>query len=515
MNRLRRIGIGALLGAVLTLAIHPISRRYVLTPFLEIGHSEAMSKTIWLPRNLNVLPVPRDTLIASVWMQTGAEMLVAGREIPPGDLERLIEVAEASAKGDPDNGFWPQIDAVFLWKAGKKDRAMQQWFRASHATQWNDYQSHRLQRVKQDLQAVDGGPMSWHAAAAYFQRSTATPRSIEWMLRAFFKLKLSEPDAVQLRLATLRNGRLIREGARSVVVGDYGASMIELAAMPFSVQPKGTPKEQLLARYAFVASIRPFGERIVEEVDDAFRTNDAWFALAVPTQAQESARNHSAAAILLACTPGILLGIALIGLALRGIVFLFEEMPKSQALLQPPIAPILGIFAGIALYMQTGLALAAIAVAMCFGFLAYEPARVRKHRPERLGTGFSVAVLILSVLFAILIGGFWLGISAPSQEILPHLKFPIEAFGGNTLLLSLAALVLSLLLLAAPGWAIVERVPTPFATVVTLREFSRKLFWGAIIASVIATPMAVYLDNQVQESMTVLLTNEPARYLLQ
>jgi len=515
MNRLRRIGIGALIGAILTLALHPISRRYVLTPFTEIGRSQAMGQTLWLPRNLNVLPVPRDTLIASVWMQTGAEILVAGRTISPGDLDRLIEVAEASAKGDPDNAFWPQIDAVFLLKAGKKERAIQQWLRASHATQWNDYQSHRLQRVKEDLQPVDGGPMAWHAAAAYFQRSTAGTRAFEWMLRSFFKLQLSGPDELQLRIATLRNGRLIREGARSVIVGDYGANMIEVAAQPLQLRPKQTPKEQILARYDFVASVRPFGERIVEEVDDAYRTNDAWFALAVPTQAQESAKGYSAAAILLACIPGILLGIAIVGLVLRGIVFLFEEMPKSQALLQPPIAPILGIFAGIALYMQTGLALAAIAVAMCFGFLAYEPARVRKHRPERLGAGFSVAVTSLSVLFAILIGGFWLGMSAPCQEILPNLPVPVDAFGGNTLLLSLAALVLSLLLLAAPGWAIVERVPTPFATVVTLREFSRRLFWGAIIASVIATPLAVYLDNQVQESMTVLLTNEPARYLLQ
>src|SRR5687767_14361237 len=190
MNRLRRIGIGALIGAILTLAIHPISRRYVLTPFLEIGRSEAMSQTLWLPRNLDVLPVPRDMLIASVWMQTGAEMLVAGRAMSPGDLTRLIEVAEASAKGDPDNAFWPQIGAVFHLKAGNKERAIQQWLRASHATRWNDYQSHRLQRVKQDLQAVDGGPMSWHIAAAYSQRSTASTRSFEWMLRSFFKMEL-------------------------------------------------------------------------------------------------------------------------------------------------------------------------------------------------------------------------------------------------------------------------------------------------------------------------------------
>lgn len=442
-------------------------------------------------------------------------MLVSGKDISKGDLERLIEVAGASGKGDPDNAFWPQIEAVFLWKSGKKEQATQQWLRASHATQWNDYQSHRLQRVRQDLQAIDGGPMSWHAAAAYFQRSTAVPRAIEWMLRGIVKQGFHPPEEVQLRLATLRNGRLIREGARSVIVGDYGANMVEQAVLPFEIRPKGTPKDQILARYAFVASIRPFGERTVLEVDEAFRTNDAWFALAVPTQAQESARKHSAASIFLACTPGILLGIALIGLALRGIVFLFEEMPKSQALLQPPIAPILGIFAGVAVYLQTGLALAAIAVALCFGFLAYEPARVRKHRPDRLGTGFRAAVIILSILFGVLIGGFWLGVSAPGQEILPNLRVPVEAFGGNTLLLSLAALVLSLLLLAAPGWAIVERVPTPWATVVTLREFARRLFWGAMIGSVIATPLAVYLDNQIQESMTVLLTNEPARYLLQ
>ena len=120
MNRLRRIGIGALAGAVATLVIHPISRRYVLTPFLDLGPSAQLARSEWLPRNLQVLPAPADTVNASLWMQSGAEILATSRSISPKNLSRLIEVARAAALGEPENAYWQQMDTVFLWYSGRR-----------------------------------------------------------------------------------------------------------------------------------------------------------------------------------------------------------------------------------------------------------------------------------------------------------------------------------------------------------------------------------------------------------
>jgi hypothetical protein len=515
MNRFSRIGIGALSGALITLSLHPLSQRYVLTPYLDVGSSAAMARTVWLPRNLDVLPAPKDTLIASVWMQAGAELLARGDKLKEDEILRLLAVAGAASEGDPDNAFWPQMEAVYLWQAGQKEKALESWHRAARCIQWNDYQSRRLDKVREELLAADGGRMSWHSAAAYFQRSSAAPGQIVRVARAFFEgLRQDPAHELQLRLTTLRNGRLMRDGSRSVLIGEFGKSLLDLSAAPIGVKTQTTPRQQVLARYELVEAARTVGNEVAVEVDEAFRENEAWTALAAPDKAIRTAREYAALSILTACLPGVFLGLGLVGLLLRGLVAIFERYPRTQAVLQPPLASGLGVLAGLALYVQTGLTLAAIAVAMCFGFLAYEPAKIRRHRPDRLRGGISLLVVLLAMLFAAFLALFWLGLCSPAIELLGNLELPVEPFGGNTLFLSLALLVLCLIFVVAPAWGSVEKVPTPFATVLTLREFSRRLFWGAVIAGVLAAPAAVYLDNRLGDSIDVILANEPAHYLL-
>lgn len=518
MERRGRIAIGALLGAVVTLVIHPLSQRFVLSPYRDVGPSVSLDASPWLAKNLTVLPDPQNTLQASLWMQVGAEMLTQGRAIGRDDLESLIAVATAAARGDPDNAFWPQMKAVFLWDGGQIPEAVASWKHAATAIQWNDYQSRRLEQVRNALAQEDGGNMSWQFTTAYYQRSLAPARTIEWVARLFFqKLELPPQEELSLRVATVRNGRLLRDGSRSVAVGGYGANLVEYSCAPLGATTgRATPREQILSLDALIASLRKAGmERDVLDVDEAFRTNDAWFALTQPTQAVENARRLAGFSILSAVIPGLLFGMAAVGVILWFGSWLFDRFPKLQVLFGPPYAPVLGVVFGVALYLVTGLVLAAITVSLCFGFLSFEPSRIRKKIPDRMRFGFRAIVRTLAVLFVLMVGGFWAGLTTPAEELVPHLGLPMDLFGGNTIFLSLAVLVLSLLLLTAPSWAIVERIPTPIATVRTLREFASFVVVGGLIGGILATPAAVYADSQVQDTMSKILANEPAHYLLQ
>ncbi|HRK22954.1 MAG TPA: hypothetical protein PLX06_14145, partial [Fimbriimonadaceae bacterium] len=308
-----RIAVGALLGAVVTLAIHPLSQRYVFSAYRDIGPSEVLRSSPWLAKNLKVLPKPTNTLEASLWMQVGAELLVEGTSIPTKDMESLIAVSTAAARGDPDNAFWPQMRAVFQWNAGLEREAVESWKQAANALQWNDYQSQRLEAVRSSLSRRNGGPMGWHFLTAYYERSLAPARTIEWIARLFFlRLKLEDKEILELRVATVRNGAALRDGSRAVAVGGYGVKLIEYSCAPFGAQnPRVTPREQILSLDALIASLRTSGmEQSVDVVDKAFRDNDAWFALTQPANAVESARRLAGYSILTATLPGLLFGMS-------------------------------------------------------------------------------------------------------------------------------------------------------------------------------------------------------------
>jgi len=486
------------------------------TAFVETGPSKRLSNSPWLTDNLDVLPNPTDTLQASLWMQAGAEQLASGKRLSAADLRRLVQVAEGASRGEPENAFWIQMAAVFHWELGNREIARQRWLRSGASAYYSDYQSQRLGRLMRELAANDGGPMAWHAAAAYYQRTTAMARTVEWLCRGLFERNVSpSTDVLALRLATVRNGRLLRDGSRSIPVGVYGAEMVEFSCTPIG-SALTSPRQQILSRYALVNALRLAELRQeASDTDEAFQSNDAWLALTRPRHAGETAGTYAGIGFATAVTGGVLLGTSLLGLAVIALAMLFRSAPVMQRLLRPPWAPAFGVLTGLCLYVQTGLILAAASVTLCFAFTAFEPPnpRIGSRRPMRIGIRITIGVL--AILFLLLLGGFWAGLTAPALEIVEHLPLHVELFGGNTILPSLAALVFSMLFLVAPGWAIVDRIPTAEAVVATLFEFGRNVFWFGFIAGLAGTVAAAILDNQVRSTMNGLVANEPAHYLLQ
>src|SRR5687768_16391347 len=86
--------IGALVGAVVTLLIHPSSRPYLAGPFVESSALIEQRQYSALPSSFpESLPEPNDEISASLWIHVGAEQLRNRSDMTPLQLEGLVKVA--------------------------------------------------------------------------------------------------------------------------------------------------------------------------------------------------------------------------------------------------------------------------------------------------------------------------------------------------------------------------------------------------------------------------------------
>ncbi len=513
----RRLFLGVLFGALIGLLVHPRSRPLLLLPFGQIGASTAVRFTPVLPRNLEVLAVPRDEVEFGLWMQAGAERYLRKRTLAPSDSSSLLRVAERGRIADPENAFWSQMEAVILRASGRQRESFEAWNRAAGALRWDDYQTERLKAVAEALGAETGTPMSWHLARAYSLRSNASPRAIEIYGRdVIARSGLAEREGLIRRYWTLRNGLLLRDGSRALQASVAGVNLVETACYPKLVLDNPTHRTLLLARYGFIDTLHALGmPREAEQVNRAYLTNDAWLALSDPERAPEHFETLAAASIALAAVPGSILAVVPIGAVVLGFAALLRSRPRAQAVLRPPVAQAIGFALAVGLYVLTEMPLVALTAVLSFGFVAFEPVHARTNPPAYFGPFFRFTVVMLAAIFCLLVASFVAGLSTPALELLPYLNAPTEFYGGQTLPLGLAGIVLALLALVGPSWALVLRVSTPIVVLTALREFGICIVAGCLVFTAISTPVAIYFDYRLAEIMQKLLTNEPTYYMLQ
>ncbi len=97
--------------------------------------------------------------------------------------------------------------------------------------------------------------------------------------------------------------------------------------------------------------------------------------------------------------------------------------------------------------------------------------------------------------------------------MLQEMAVPREYYGGSTLFLALAGIVIALLSLTVPCWAIVQRMSTPVLVVMSLRQFGRGLFLACIGLAILTTPFCVMVDHAVQYKLNKIVANEPGYFL--
>ncbi|MFI5386893.1 MAG: hypothetical protein ACHQ50_12330, partial [Fimbriimonadales bacterium] len=145
--------------------------------------------------------------------------------------------------------------------------------------------------------------------------------------------------------------------------------------------------------------------------------------------------------------------------------------------------------------------------------LTLGPKRERRAKVEDLGPMFSFTVAALGLAFLLLLGAFVVGASAPAVSLLPSLGAPSEYFGGSGVLLGLAIIVLAILILLAPLFAMALRVGTSFVLSTGLRKFGAFLGYLSLGLIVVGTPACIYFDRENSEGLARLVQNEPVYYL--
>jgi hypothetical protein len=518
MTRLARAYYGAMIGALASLALHPVSRPFLLAPFTAVGPSPGLSGTPLLTENLKVLPKPKsknDLHTFAVWLQAGAESM-AHKELSDNDAQKLVRMCRLAIEAEPDNALWPLMGAAFLGSLNQHDESLGLWQRGSVCTYFNDYQSDRLLEVRRDLAGETGSSMAWQLRLAYDRRRPQPIITILSYGRELVDHATMDREGLLVRLTTMKNAVLVRDGARSIAYGQLASALVESCTRPHNLPALGSHKRLLLAREQFHHRLVSSG--LTEEAATAisiFRFNDAWAGLTSNNEEDDLMWDLTLTSLLTSTLPGICLILALFGGLIWFAGWCIDRFPKLHGALQPPIAPVVGALLAVTVYYLTSLPLAAMAVVLCFTFLIFSPPHERSHPPNDLGPLFGFVLAVLGIGVFASLGAFLLGMSRPGAHLLPLLGVPPEYYNGSTLFLGLGAIVMGLLLLAAPSWALIERIKTAKVVAIAFRHFGSGLCAICLGLAVVSVPLAVYFDRQASGVLEKMVVNEPNYFILQ
>lgn len=501
-----RAFLGALAGAMAVLLWHPVSRPYLLGSLPESGQAQLLLTSPALLENVLRLPPPRSLDESALWLEVGAQYEMSGRRLGPSQCETLAAIAARAAEADPDNALWPQCEAAFLalhrppGDPGPENR----WRAAARKLRWDDRASRRLAPLLAGLREEDGRTLAWHFAFAKSRRTADLPRLVARHARTAFERGPGGPDAA---LDLVRNGQLIRRGARSAAGAAEGARLIQLAA----VRSVATPREEALARgYLFdQLSARGRGEDAVWAAA-AFAENDAWqVVMAEAEPAAEFRRLATWSLVSLAAPAGLLVS-ALVGASSLVLGWVAARMRMPARLRSWPVSVAAGSAVGLAVYWAVGLVFPALWAALLVASFGVDADRLKEGEVFESGSGITTSTSILAVVAAGSISLATYGWSKPGVA-LGGVVAPVVA--DPALWREVAILTVSIVLFVAPVWGFLNRYPASKVLPIVLRRFGTVLALGSLALTVLVTPAAIALDLRLADHLSKLYLNEPNYYL--
>jgi hypothetical protein len=515
MTGVGRALLGAAVGAVLTLVIHPLSRPFLATVFERRSPEDLSFVTHYEGRDRQALAQPKTQEDRSLWMQIAAQRIRERDAFTMAEWKSLLKVARDGAANQPDNAFWRQMASVFLHEMKRDSEALNEWERASRCRIWNDLQTPRMMKLRSDIAATVGVVQSWQLAYVMLCRTPYAASEIEGFSRwVVGRADLQSEEGLALRYATFVNGALMRDGAKSLLNGAVGASIVEIASHPPELRSTSSIKKLLMARLYFQRQLAAVGkEGWSDEVYKGYGSNDGWLALTQLDDTDAHKDEVILGSLVTATLPSMFLSLSLMGgvFYLLGVVLAYNIGGKAR--LKPVTAAALGSSAGIGVYLVTLLPLAGVATLACFLFLIYSPKYERTRATQGLGPLFDFMLIVLGSAFALSFGIFLVGFSPPAVSLLPVLSVPREYYAGSVLFAGLSAILLAMLLLVAPIWAIAQRVGTPYVLAVMFKRFGAFLGLSCLALVVLGTPLAVYFDRKAGDTLQKLVENEPIYYL--
>lgn len=516
MNLPTRVLLGIGLGALGALFLNPTSRTLLAASSWKLRSPDFMARTPYRVSATQDLPPSSEPAGAAFYLLAGAIEMRKGT-LDPREIDSLIAVARLQASQDPDNAFWRQALSLYLWHRGDRAEAQREWIRAAAAMRWNDYQNERLRFLREGLQTSSGGTLAWHDAVSYLERSDALQAQIARLGASILAYQAgTEYSDLEIRYATVINGRLLRDGARSVRGGTHGASLVDRAALG-SVEPDDFSHRRLhLERLRMIDLLSRSGRPDrVEKALDAFASNDAWFALVRPVDRDREVDRLLVDALTASTVPGAFLLVTVTGglIALSG--WFFERSPALQRLLVTPVAPVLGLALAVLTYLWTGMPLVAFFFAVCLSFFAVGAGGRRSAAATDLGRPLLGLLAVLGTLLGLSVAGFAICASAPFRNLAPPL-LGIDNPDSLTLVFATAATILAGMVLAtAPGWALIKRYAPERLAGTVLRRLGIGLASGALIATIATGLACLVIEVRTQSVLSLLVLNEPLYYLNQ
>ncbi len=230
MTATGRAILGAASGALITLCVHPVSRPFMLG-VTSRASPELLSRCV--DANAAVLPPPTTVSHASLWMQIAAGKVRKHLLLSEKERKSILGIAGAAEIKERNNAFWPEMEAIIYDQGGQTAQTIDAWNRASTKTNWNDHQTNRLLAARMLIAQVTGVKQAWQLAYLYYSRSDDFAICLERVARTI--LATAENDTapgLTLRMATIRNGELLRAHAQSSKTSIMAMNIIDLATYP-------------------------------------------------------------------------------------------------------------------------------------------------------------------------------------------------------------------------------------------------------------------------------------------
>lgn len=509
MTTANRAFFGALLGALIALFMHPLSRPWLQYSFFRFAPSHCATSSPHLAKTLQSLDQPINDENLSLYLQVAAEKILKRQKIEERDKLLLAELCRNAAEKDPLNAFWRQSEAVFQNELGNKIAAKTAWSRASKRPNWNDFQNQLTQNFLKDFIIESGAEMSWHSAVAIQLRTSAIPQVTSKLGKSI----LSEDQSLLNRGETFMNAMLIRDQAKSKAGAYFGYQLAELAATgPFNTQ--GSKRERTFLREEFPTELHKVKQSLLaDHVARGLRENDAFQALVFSADTNKTLTRLSGQSILLASLPGALL----FGALISGILLLATYLIPIHKLGDPlrPIYPTLTAFiVGLTTYVltkQVSISLWALLIIALFSI--HPPINLISPalKIPRLSLIFGsfTAVCFVSIVVAGAI------VSATPFTTLSS-SLPDGWWNEPTIFLSQGLLLVSgAFILFCQVSAYRLRRPAGRFCIVVARNALTQACFSCIFCSIVSTPAAIYWDHKINIELKKIALNETAYYLNQ
>ena len=511
MTRFTRTLVGIGVGALVTLLAHPISRAILLSPMRGISISHAYGT---VDTNLERLPEPETREGASAWIQDASDRILNGRSVSPRELDTILKIAQAGGKREPENAFWFQMQAVFGSQLNRRADAIAAWKRASNCISYNDFQSSRLLASREQLAKLQGMDSAWQFAFLYPQRSDAFAVLTERFARSIIAVAdYDSTDGIDLRFVTIINADLLRTGSRWIPIANLASDLIEISTYPADMMSKPTPKNLHLGKVRVLDSLRR-NQRTSEFVrtDRALYENEAWRYMVLRRDTEDQIQILSTKAAIVAGAPTGLFCAFLVGAFVLYGRMLLAKLPEKESFekLSIVIATILG---GLVMYFLCRYWLSAVTLSLSILFLIASPKNQRTHPPEDVGPLYRLTTFSLSLFLAVCISAYFACMLSPVRISMAtlHPEFDIDvirnAIGGAI------GLALCIFLLCNPLWAFVVRVSTPHMIRLSFLRLGTYLTFACLIATIVATVLAIPVDRSLSRTWHDLIANEPNYYL--